>query len=179
MAKKTQRASKRLPKAKPAAGEAATAHSLTGSAVTDLFGSAAPSKAPSAFALLGPAVDPFTEKAHCRGSARNLFDKIKEHHGIDFARQLFRSLGAERKLETPKRLRDLDLWTAYEVFRKHRGVGLKKVAHLIYTNFVEEYGKSADATEAEMHLREEVYGSSAGATLQRIKRLQRERRKKS
>jgi hypothetical protein len=176
MAKKTQRASKRPAKAKPASGVAATAHSLTGSAVTDLFGSAAPSKAPSAFALLGPAVDPFTSEEHCRGSAINLFLKIREHHGDEVAKRIFLSLGAPSKRQR-KKLQDLNLWTAYELFRQHKGVGLKKAALLIYKNFVDEHRKTADATE--MRLRVQEYGESADATEQRLKRLQRERRKKS
>jgi hypothetical protein len=162
MAKKTQRARKRLPKAEPAAGEAATANSLTGSAVTDLFGSSAPSNAPGAFASLASAVDPFANEQHCRYSARTLFDKIKEHHGIDLARRIFKSLSAPRKRETPKRLRDLMLLDTYEMLQsQYPGWGRERAARYIDKIFPLEYGKNA------------------GAVFEQLRRLQRKRRKKS
>jgi hypothetical protein len=163
MAKKTQRARKRLPKAKPAAGEA-TAHSLTGSAVTDLFAPPAPSSAPGAFAFLASAVDPFTDKEHCWGSAVNLFSKIEQHHGVEAAKRMFLALAApsDRQRQT---VEGAMLWVTYEIFRKqHKGLGLKKAAKLISKWF--ELGGGNDLPTPD-------------TVLQRLKRLQRKRREKS
>jgi hypothetical protein len=70
MAKKTQRARKRSPKAKPAAGEP-TAHGLTGSAVADLFG------------------DPLASVESCKRAARSLFMQISSRHGTEAAERIF------------------------------------------------------------------------------------------
>ena len=99
------------------------------SAVTDLFPEGLPTQ-PSA-SHFQAAVDPFTNEEHCWGSAVQLFHKIEEHHGIDVAKRMFKALGAPTKRQR-KRLQDAPLWSAYEIFREHDGVGLKKAALLIH-----------------------------------------------
>jgi hypothetical protein len=80
--------------------------------------------------LLALAIDPFTNEEHCWGSAVLLFSKIREHHGDDVAKRMFKALAAPTKRQR-KRLQEQMLWTMYEITRQHDSVGLKKTARAL------------------------------------------------
>jgi hypothetical protein len=81
---------------------------------------------------LGPKVDPFESKEHCRSAAIRLFLKIKEHHGGDAAKHIFTRLGKPSKKQS-KGLEDSMLWTNYQIIKIHnRNQGITMTEEEIY-----------------------------------------------